>query len=190
MEPTMTPTRTASPRRQGHAHGLTLIDLMCALAVTVVLLGSALPSWVAYMHSQGLRAVTETMETDVQYARTVAMTTDRTVRLAIQGHTGGTSCTMVHLGSASACTCQADGTARCTGDGELLRVSLQKPSRGATLTTVGKSLVFDAGKGTVSPAATLTVTGSNGRSVRQIINILGRVRHCSPDGAAGFARCA
>jgi len=190
MEPTMTPrsTRTACISA---TRGLTLIDLLCVLAVTAVLMGGALPGWRAFQQAQVLRGVTETVETDVQYARTVAMTTDRTVRLSVQRHPDGGSCTLVHLGSASACTCSDDsGRASCGAGGELLRVSVHKMAQGAALTSLGKSLVFDAGKGTVSPTATLLVQDGDGRVVRQIINIMGRVRNCSPDGLAGFPACA
>ena len=184
-------TRPAWTARNSTNRGLTLIDMLCALAVTAVLMGGALPAWRGFQQAQVLRGVTETVQTDVQYARTVAMTTDRTVRLSVHSYPDGGSCTLVHLGSAAACTCSDSvGQASCTAGGELLRVSVQKAAQGASLTSVGKTLIFDAGKGTVSPTATLLVQDRDGRVVRQIINILGRVRNCSPDGVVGFAACA
>ncbi|OYU94981.1 MAG: hypothetical protein CFE45_19905, partial [Burkholderiales bacterium PBB5] len=72
---------------------------------------------------------------------------------------------------------------------QLLRLTEQPSAGGAALTTVDKSLIFDASKGTVTPTATLVVADRDGRSVRQVINIMGRLRACSPTGAAGFSRC-
>lgn len=179
---------TCTPRSA--TRGLTLVDLLCVLAVTAVLMGGAMPGWQALKQSLLLRSVADTVETDIQYARTVAMTTDRTVRLAVQAHPAGGSCTLVHLGGSGSCSCDTHGQAVCTGDGEALRVSEQRAIHGVTLTTVDKSLVFDAGKGTISPTATLKLQDAQGRELRQIVNILGRVRYCSPQALVGTARCA
>ena len=172
------------------AGGLTLIELMCVLAVLVVLGGGSVPGLQSMRQTQALNGVTETVQADVQYARMVAMTTDRTVRLSVQSHPDGGSCLLVHLGPAGGCACHGDGQATCATGSELLRVSAQRSTEGAALTTVGKSLIFDAGKGTVSPTATLKSQTTDGRVVHQVINILGRVRTCSPDGRTPYPRCA
>jgi type IV fimbrial biogenesis protein FimT len=48
--------------------------------------------------------------------------------------------------------------------------------------SASKSLTFDPLKGTVTPTATLRVEGKDGRAIHQVINLLGRVRSCSPNG--------
>jgi type IV fimbrial biogenesis protein FimT len=62
-------------------------------------------------------------------------------------------------------------------------------SAGVQLRSNSGSILFDAVKGTVTPTATLRVTSSVG-ALHQVVNLMGRVRTCSPDGAlAGYARC-
>jgi type IV fimbrial biogenesis protein FimT len=45
-------------------------------------------------------------------------------------------------------------------------------------------------RGTVTPTGTVTVATANGRALKQTVNIMGRVRSCSPDGAVlGYRAC-
>jgi type IV fimbrial biogenesis protein FimT len=48
--------------------------------------------------------------------------------------------------------------------------------------SVSKTVTFDPLKGTVTPTATLRVEARNGRAIHQVVNLLGRVRSCSPLG--------
>jgi type IV fimbrial biogenesis protein FimT len=51
------------------------------------------------------------------------------------------------------------------------------------------SMRFDQTNGTVSPAGTIRVA-TNGSEVRHVVNIMGRVRSCSPGGSAkGYIVC-
>lgn len=187
----MTTAATTARRhanRAGH-RGLTLVELMSAVCIGLVLLGQAVPSLRALRQDQLLRSIADTVNADVHFARSAALANDRNVRLAVQALPGGGSCTLVHTGAANACECTGGGLARCEAGAQLLRLTEQPSAGGAALTTVDKSLIFDASKGTVTPTATLVVADRDGRSVRQVINIMGRLRACSPTGAAGFSRC-
>ena len=77
---------------------------------------------------------------------------------------------------------------------------LPKVSQGVTTVVVGncgislaplqRSILFDAGKGTVTPTATFAITDRDGRSIRQIVNIMGRVRSCTTTrGLGGLRPC-
>jgi type IV fimbrial biogenesis protein FimT len=53
-----------------------------------------------------------------------------------------------------------------------------------------RSLTFDPVRGTVTPTATLRVEARDGRAIHQVVNLLGRVRSCSPLGRdAGERTC-
>jgi len=53
-----------------------------------------------------------------------------------------------------------------------------------------RSVVFDATKGTSTPTATMQLTARNGMTLRQVMNILGRVRSCSPaPSLSGYRAC-
>ena len=45
-------------------------------------------------------------------------------------------------------------------------------------------MLFDPLHGTSTPAGTLKITGASGRAVQHVVNVMGRVRTCSPQGAA------
>jgi type IV fimbrial biogenesis protein FimT len=193
-----TATHSANPRRQHAAstasprraqQGLSLVELLSVACICLVLIGQAVPSLQALRQDQLLRAIADTVNADVHFARSAALANDLNVRLAVQALPGGGSCTLVHTGAANACECTGGGLARCDTGAQLLRLSEQPAARGAALTSLDKSLIFDASKGTVTPTATLVVADRDGRSVRQVINIMGRVRSCSPTAAAGFKRC-
>jgi type IV fimbrial biogenesis protein FimT len=50
--------------------------------------------------------------------------------------------------------------------------------------------LFDPLHGTSSPTATLRVLGMNGRAVHHVINLMGRVRSCSPSTTVpGYPAC-
>lgn len=180
---------TLLPRPQRLPRGVTVVDAMIVLAVTSVLLGQALPAMRQWRQSQVLQAVVHTVDTDVRFARSQALAGERGVRLAVQALPEGGSCTLVHTGAIDACTCTGGQQARCEAGAQVLRLTEQPARSGAVVSTVGRSLLFDGGKGTVTPTATLVVSDAQGHSVRHIVNIMGRVRHCSPNHLAGYPSC-
>ena len=68
---------------------------------------------------------------------------------------------------------------------ELLRLVEQPATEGIRLAPVDRSIVFDGGKGTVTPTATLKLIDPDGRTIHQVVNIMGRVRTCAAVGSLG-----
>ena len=59
-----------------------------------------------------------------------------------------------------------------------------------TLVANAASVLFDPLHGTATPTGTLRVTGASGRAIHHIINVMGRVRSCSPQAAVpGYRAC-
>jgi type IV fimbrial biogenesis protein FimT len=172
------------------ARGLSLIETMCSLAIMAILIGGALPMFHDLHASQALQATAALLETDIQFAKSQASTSGRPVRLSVQAVQGGTSCYVVHTGAANACRCQGGGKAVCDAGATLLRLSEQSGPSGIALAPLQRSILFDAGKGTVTPTATFKVTDRDGRTIHQVVNIMGRVRSCTPNpGFAGLRTC-
>ena len=172
------------------SRGLSLVEMMCALTITLVLLGGALPMVRDLRAGQALQATAALLETDIQLAKSEAASGAMPVRLSIQSLGGGGSCYTVHTGAAQACRCQGGGQAQCDAGARLLRLAEQPGAGGITLTPVQRSILFDGGKGTVTPTATIKVTDHDGRAIHQIINIMGRVRTCTPNrGLGGLKPC-
>lgn len=187
--------RSAPTQRIRHfsarpAAGLSLVELLCVLAVVLVLLGSALPSLHQLRATLALRAAADLLETDLQYARSLAMAEGQPVRLAVQALADGGSCYLIHTGPAQSCQCGAGGVARCDSGSRPLRVVELDRATGLRLTPADRTLQFDSHKGTVTPTATLRLSDRDGRTIHQIVNIMGRVRSCSPTGLGGLRACS
>lgn len=170
--------------------GVTLVEATSVVAILSIIVGSALPSVVSLRQRADLAGVAAQLETDVQFARSQAAAMNRTVRLTLR-ETGSGTCYMVHTGPAVDCRCGGNATAAsCSAEAELLRSVTFDDRAGVQVRSASKSITFDALKGTVTPTATLRVEGRDGRAIHQVINVLGRVRTCSPQGrSAGEQAC-
>ena len=100
------------------------------------------------------------------------------------------SCWIVHTGAAGDCDCAGPEGVVCVADARALRsVVLPTLDRVAVSSNVA-SIVFDPLHGTSTPTGTLRLADTLGRSVRHVVNVVGRVRSCSPAAAvAGYAAC-
>lgn len=170
--------------------GVTLIEAMSVVAILSIVCGTALPSFTSLRQRADLAGVAAQVETDVQFARSQAAAFGHPVQLTLR-EGDGASCYMVHTGPAAQCDCSGTaGAASCTGGAELLRSVSLPPSGGVQVRSASKSIAFDPVKGTATPTATLRVEARDGRAIHQVVNLLGRVRSCSPGGRlAGEAAC-
>lgn len=178
-------TQLSKPPR----HGLSMVEMLCSLSVTATALGAALPGLDAMREQQALAAVATELETDLQYARSLALARNQNLRLTVRPLNGG-SCYVIHTGSANACRCDGSGQVQCS-DGEALRlVEHVDPRRPYLSSSTVQSLQYDASRGTLTPTATLKVVDRRGRAIHQVVNIMGRVRSCAPQGdLAGLRKC-
>jgi type IV fimbrial biogenesis protein FimT len=144
-----------------------------------------LPSFTSLRQRADLAGVAAQLETDVQFARSQATAMGHPVRLTLRESAGAT-CYMVHTGPAAQCECGGgEAGASCSGEAELLRSVALAASGSVQVRSASKSVAFDPLKGTVTPTATLRVEARDGRAIHQVVNLLGRVRSCSPSGRLG-----
>lgn len=168
--------------------GLTFVELGATLAVLATAATMALPGFQDVMQRRLVEGVASELATDLQYLRSEAVARNRSLRISFPADPAGGSCYVLHSGPAGSCACRPDGTAQCSGSAEALKsVRLAAGSRGSIRANVG-SIVYDPRHGTSSPAATIRVTGDDGRAIHHVVNIMGRVRSCSPAGAIGGYR--
>jgi type IV fimbrial biogenesis protein FimT len=135
--------------------------------------------------------VANQLANDVHLIRTAAVVRNQALRLSFLPRTGG-SCYVIHTGSAGQCECSNSGNdpAICRGNArEIKTVSLSYADQISVVPNVS-SVVFDPMHGTSVPTGTLRVVGAGGREVHHIINVMGRVRSCSPSPALpGYRTC-
>ena len=170
-------TKHFAPRQRG----LTLIEACITLAIIAILAGSALPSFEQSKNKRVLDGVTAELATDLHYVRSEAVARNSGVRVSFHS-TSGTSCTLIHTGAAADCSCDSAGVAQCSNGATLLK-SLYLPANGGVAVSANvASMRFDPTNGTVTPAGSVTIVSRDGQAVRHVVNILGRVRSCSPGG--------
>lgn len=168
--------------------GLTLTETLIALSIGAVLLGAVLPDFSDSLRRRHVEGAAAQFETDFAYARGAAVATQQPLRLRFGGDASGT-CYVVFAGDPSACSCSAAGATCGVGARPLRHVHLPADGSVSVRANVG-AMTLDPLHGTVSPTGTVRFTARDGRAVHQVVNLMGRVRSCSPAPAlSGYAPC-
>jgi type IV fimbrial biogenesis protein FimT len=168
--------------------GLTLVEACATAAVAVVLVGTAIPGFQKQMATRSLEGTANQVVSDIQFLRSEAVARNESARLTFGSVAGGT-CYVMHTGHAGDCTCDASGPASCIAGAREIK-SAFFPAGGVRVQSNVGSMVFAPTHGTVSPAGTIRVTAADGREVQNVVNIMGRVRSCSPGATIrGYPDC-
>jgi type IV fimbrial biogenesis protein FimT len=169
--------------------GLTLVESLIGLAVTTLVLGTAVPHLESASVRRHLDGTAAQLETDLHYLRSAAVAQNRSLRISF-GTAAGASCYVVHSGSAGSCSCDASGTSTCTAGAEALRTVSFAADAPVGVQSNSASMLADATHGTVTPTGTVQVKARHGETLHVVVNILGRVRACAATpGLTGYAHC-
>ena len=175
----------ASKSRQ---RGLTLVESLVSLGVCVTALGSAVPGLDHLRARQHLVGATAQLQTELAYARSLAVARNQTVHVGFES-SGAATCYVIHSGKPGDCTCIA-GPAVCQPGAEALRSVKHDSAAAVSVRSNSRSIGFSPHNGTVTPTATMATTNRRGEELRLVINIMGRVRSCTPSaGLPEYARC-
>jgi type IV fimbrial biogenesis protein FimT len=167
--------------------GITLIEACVTVAVATVVAASAAPNMQQLIEARRFDGIANQLASDLQFTRISAMARNQRVRFSLQTDATG-SCYVIHTGSPEACRCGESGPAVCeSGASEIRTVRLLTSGRVLAQANVA-SILFDPVHGTSTPTGTVRVIGSDGRELRHIVNLMGRVRTCSPQGGVGGYR--
>jgi len=178
-----------SPTSRRTQRGITLVETMAVTSVLAVVTSLAAPGFDGAIQRRHLEGAATQLETDIHYARMLAVARNAPLRMSFESNAAG-SCYVIHTGSAGQCSCTADGAAVCQGDAQAER-SVRFDTGGVVrLKSNSRSVLFDPTRGTSTPTATVQLTARNGTAIHQVMNVMGRVRSCSPAPAiAGYRRC-
>lgn len=180
----MQPVAPANRRRQ---RGASLVEATVVLGISTLLAGTTLPGWKENRERRQLEAASAQLAVDLQHARSLAVARALPVRLSF---TEGQACYVVHTGPAGACGCDTGGLVSCRSGGEALRVATLPGEGRVALSANVRSMLFDSERGTVTPTATIQLQRADGAAVNHVVNIMGRVRTCSPEQrVAGHRAC-
>ena len=174
-------------RFPGFQRGLTLIEICIVLAIVSILAGTALPSFDQMLKTWRLESQAAELALDLRYVRSEAVARNEGVRVSFRNSAGG-SCTMIHTGPAADCDCSPEGQGQCVNGAQLLKLTGYRTSAGVAVNANVASMRFDPHTGTVTPTGSVNVAASNGQEVRHVVNIIGRVRSCSPHGNVKYLK--
>jgi len=181
-------TKHFSSRPKRRPRGFSLIEAMVVVAVIAVVATTAVPGLVAFIDGRRLEASATALAADVQFVRTEAVARNQPIRISFYAG-GANTCWVVHTGAAAECRCSAAAPAVCTGDAvEIKTVVLVAADRVSVNANVA-SITFDPLHGTSTPTGTLRLVGTGGRAVHHVVNVMGRVRSCTPNGVPGWRAC-
>lgn len=205
----MSRLRAASRRSSRQAAGLTLIELMVVVAIAVIILGLAAPSFSEYIVTQRVRSVHAQLATDLQLARSeaVARSVYVSVRFQEDSGPGDLTCYVIFTrpdptSGTELCDCTAAPGSRCsthpTTTTEVRTVTIPRNLRVSVLTPSGQTSTvtfeprYAALRFPASDMATLVAAGFQidtsatagaSRSLRAVIQPSGRAKLCTPTGS-------
>lgn len=169
--------------------GISWVETAIVVAVLAVVTSQAAPSLARFVDARRLEGVAAQLATDLQSARIESVARNQPVRLTVQQTAQG-SCYVVHTGLATQCSCASSVPAVCSGDAREIRTAALPVGDGNTLALNTTSILFDPLHGTSTPSATFRVLGRHDRAIHHVVNVMGRVRSCSPAGSvAGYPVC-
>lgn len=165
------------PRRT--ARGLTLLELMVALAIVAVLMTLALPSFGSILARQRLKAAAEQLSADLGELRLLATQRGQALHLNVQP--GAQWC--YALATAGGCDCRVVQSCQ-------LKTVRAADHPGVTLVEGGDMTVNPQLVGLALHGGQVLLRGSEGATLRVGLTPLGRPRMCAPGAAvAGIASC-
>lgn len=173
----MSCNHTTAPRsgQRRTQRGLTLIECVVTLAIIVITLGAAIPSFTEARERRQLEGAAAQLATDIRHARSLAVSQATPIRLRVQQTVDGT-CYVVHSGPAGTCSCTSQGTSQCSANARAFQ-SVGFDARGALqVASNSSSMLFDPNRGTVTPTGTLRIRLQSGQALHQVVNVMGRVR--------------
>jgi len=180
------PDEDTMPPLPRPAPGFTLLEVAIVCCIAAVLITLAWPGIASLIENRRLEGVASALGGDLQFARSEAIVRNEPVRFTVPSGAVGDACWLVHTGPASDCSC-ASG---CTGEASLLRKNMVPAAAQVRLEAPATSLHFDPQLGTCTPTGTFKLLAKSGNAVHQIVNLMGRVRTCSPRAqGGGHAAC-
>ncbi len=174
--------------RRGN-RGITLLELAVVLGVTAIVAATAVPDLASLFMARRLEGAAGSLAADLQFARNEALARNRSLRLSVRSGIDAT-CWIVHTGAAADCDCGGAAGVVCAPGASAIRSVVLRAGDHVSVAANVASIVFDPLHGTSTPTGTLRLVDTRGRSVHHVVNVVGRVRSCSPAGAvAGYPVC-
>lgn len=174
------------------ACGFSLVEAMVVVSVIAILATLAVPAFGEFIDRQRLKGAAETLQIDLQFARSEAVR--RNAFTTVTFATGEGWCyaigTVANRTAATTCTCATPAHASCikvVDGGSTARdyagIRLSSATAFRFEPTTGRTLKAD-GSNADAPFAATVRSSLSGKAARTSVNLLGIGRLCSPADAA------
>lgn len=168
--------------------GVTMVETLVAVAILGVLAALAGPAMSDLILNQRLQSVAAHYHSHIQWARSQAVQAGQRVHLKVADTADG-SCYIIYTGDHADCSCEEVGAPCKNAAQHLLSTHLPRKEGVSVATSAATARTFDPLRGTLSPSMTVTFQATNGNSIQQITNLMGRTRSCSPNNLGGLKHC-
>ena len=169
--------------------GVSLIESTVVLAIVSTVVGTIAPSFTSLRDRHHLEGAAGQLESELQWARSAAVARNEPVRFSFEAQGRG-SCYVIHTGGPRDCQCAASEVPVCAAGVQVLRSWRDAGDARVTVQSNSSSFAFNPRLGTVTPTATLELRNRQSDTIRLVVNIMGRVRACTPNGKLpGYAVC-
>lgn len=184
----MSASSTRSTRM--HSTGVSLLENLIGITVLSIAAMLATSTWGNQHNSKRLVGHIDELIQDMHWARSEAISRGASVRLTLLGESGGQACYVIHTGEANACDCASSPSQSCSSTATALKVVKLTSSENLSLSYTNKSILWNSRTGGVTPAGTVRLEHPNVGRVHVVVNMMGRIRTCSPGGlVAGHPSC-
>jgi len=175
---------------QQRQRGFTLIEAGVTTSLIAIAAAVGVPSFTQTRDLRTLEGVSSELAADLQYVRSEAVARNVSLRLTTQTLPSGGACYVIHTGSKGDCSCADDGTAACAAGAQTIKTVAFGKGQRVNVAVNSASMLWHPTRGTVTPTGKISLSLADGRAVHHVVNIMGRARTCSPQGAVrGHAVC-
>ncbi len=187
LPPPVAPEEPSGNHRAMRGRGMALWESLIVLLLAVLLGTAASVNLLDFLALKRLQAASGEWSRVLASARHWAFAQQTNARLELHNEPSS-SCLVLHTGPRGAC--RGCGSEVSCAPGAQLLASTQPLPPGVQPSGTSSSLAWSARERTVTPTGTLRLATADGRSIHHVVNLVGRVRLCSPDGLVwGMAPC-
>lgn len=171
--------------------GVTLIELMIVIVVTAILLTVVIPAFADLIDRNRLKAATETLYSDLQFAKLEAIKRNKSIRVSFTpGNGGATWC--YGMREDTGCDCNADSGSNLWHIDNIKKVARNTDFPGVSILTSisspGDRFTFESIRGVMDGTfGKVILTSAGQKETRVIVSRMGRIRFCSPSGDTNVA---
>lgn len=192
-----------NPQQSRRAAGFTLVELLIVVALVALVLGLAAPSFTSFIQMQRLRGINAQLVTDIQFARSEAVSRNMAVHLRFQASAAMT-CYVLYTNADPdpnanlKCDCSAAEGSRCTNaflsEVRTVQVPVERSVFISAAANLADNFSFDPRTGGMvygkhdypvpTPTDYLVDAYIDApRKLRDTVGLVGRLKVCTPTGS-------